>query len=100
MLRSYLYEAANVLLTRVEKWSAFKAWGIRLAKRCGNRKAKVAVARKLAVFADFTNGKPGDEALHEKVLPLPRACERSRLRFHSLRTYTLTCGQTSRPRYR
>ena len=50
MLRSYLYEAANVLLTRVAKWSALKAWGIRLAKRGGLRKAKVAVARKLAVI--------------------------------------------------
>ena len=45
MLRSYLYEAANVLLTRVAKWSALKAWGARLAKRSGLRKAKVAVAR-------------------------------------------------------
>jgi transposase len=50
MLRSYLYEAANVLLTRVPKWSALKAWGVRLAKRSGLRKAKVAVARKLAVI--------------------------------------------------
>ncbi len=50
MLRSYLYEAANVLLTRVAKWSALKSWGIRLAKRIGLRKAKVAVARKLAVI--------------------------------------------------
>ena len=50
MLRSYLYEAANVLLTRVAKWSTLKAWGIRLAKRSGLRKAKVAVARKLAVI--------------------------------------------------
>jgi transposase len=50
MLRSYLYEAANVLLTRVAKWSTLKAWGIRLAKRKGLRKAKVAVARKLAVI--------------------------------------------------
>jgi Transposase IS116/IS110/IS902 family len=50
MLRSYLYEAANVLLTRVAKWSALKAWGIGLAKRSGLRKAKVAVARKLAVI--------------------------------------------------
>ncbi|UCH49018.1 MAG: IS110 family transposase [Betaproteobacteria bacterium] len=50
MLRSYLYEAANVLLTRVAKWAALKAWGIRLAKRSGLRKAKVAVARKLAVI--------------------------------------------------
>jgi transposase len=40
----------NVLLTRVPKWSALKAWGMRLAKRNGLRKAKVAVARKLAVI--------------------------------------------------
>jgi transposase len=50
MLRMYLFEAANVLLTRIPKWSALKAWGTRLAKRCGLRKAKVAVARKLAVI--------------------------------------------------
>ena len=50
MLRSYLFEAAGVLLTRVPKWSAVKAWGVRLAKRNGLRKAKVAVARKLAVI--------------------------------------------------
>jgi transposase len=50
MLRTYLFEAANVLLTRVPKWSALKAWGLRLAKRNGLRKAKVAVARKLAVI--------------------------------------------------
>src|SRR5436189_366961 len=50
MLRSYLFEAASVLLTRVPKWSALKAWGMRLAKRNGLRKAKVAVARKLAVI--------------------------------------------------
>ena len=50
MLRSYLFEAAGVLLTRVQKWCALKAWGMRLAKRVGLRKAKVAVARKLAVI--------------------------------------------------
>src|SRR6476620_2440722 len=50
MLRTYLYEAANVLLTRIEKWSALKDWGIRIAKRSRLRKAKVAVARKLAVI--------------------------------------------------
>jgi transposase len=50
MLRSYLYEAAGVLLTRVQKWSGLKAWGMRLAKRIGMRKARVAVARKLAVI--------------------------------------------------
>jgi len=50
MLRMYLFEAAGVLLTRVPKWSALKAWGTRLTKRIGLRKAKVAVARKLAVI--------------------------------------------------
>jgi transposase len=50
MLRSYLFEAAGVLLTRVPTWSAVKAWGMKLAKRNGLRKAKVAVARKLAVI--------------------------------------------------
>ena len=49
MLRSYLYEAANVLLTRVARWSALKAWGMRIAKRRSLSKARVAVARKLAV---------------------------------------------------
>ncbi|MFY9655758.1 MAG: IS110 family transposase [Methylocystis sp.] len=50
MLRSYLYEAANVLLTRVARWSALKAWGMRIAKRRNLNKARVAVARKLAVI--------------------------------------------------
>ncbi len=49
LARTYLYEAASSLLTRVQKWSALKAWGLRIAKRSGMRKAKVAVARKLAV---------------------------------------------------
>jgi transposase len=43
-------DTANVLLTRVAKWSALKSWGMRVAKRSSLRKAKVAVARKLAVI--------------------------------------------------
>jgi transposase len=50
LVRSYLFEAANVLLTRIQRWSALKAWGTRLAKRVGFKKAKVAVARKMAVI--------------------------------------------------
>jgi len=50
LLRSYLFEAANVLLHRTKKWSSLKAWGIKLAKRIGLKKAKVAVARKIAVI--------------------------------------------------
>jgi transposase len=50
LMRCYLFEAATTLLTRVEKWSALKAWALRLAKRSGMKKAKIAVARKLAVM--------------------------------------------------
>jgi len=50
MVRTYLFEAAGVLLTRVPQWCRLKAWGIRLVKRIGFKKAKVAVARKLAVI--------------------------------------------------
>lgn len=50
LLRSYLFEAAGALLTRTQKWCALKAWGLRLAKRVGMKKAKVAVARKLAII--------------------------------------------------
>ena len=50
MLRHYLYEAANCLLTTVTGTSALKSWGLKLAKRCGARKARTAVARKLAVL--------------------------------------------------
>jgi transposase len=49
LLRTYLFEAAGIILHRVAKWSALKAWGTRLLKRIGAKKATVAVARKLAV---------------------------------------------------
>jgi transposase len=48
-VRTALYEAANVILTRPVKGSSLKSWAMRLAKRAGMRKAKVALARKLAV---------------------------------------------------
>jgi transposase len=70
MLRSYLYEAANVLLTRVAKWSALKAWGIRLAKRRGLRKAKVAVARKLAVILLGCGSMVPNLNDHQRMLPI------------------------------
>ena len=49
-MRSYLYEAATVIFSRVRKWSSLKAWGVKLARRIGAKKAKVAMARKLAVI--------------------------------------------------
>lgn len=50
LLRTYLFEAATSLLTRDAQWSTLKAWGLRLAKNRGMKKAKIAVARKLAVI--------------------------------------------------
>jgi len=50
LLRTYLFEAAGIILHRVAKWSALKVWGTRLLKRIGAKKATVAVARKLAVI--------------------------------------------------
>jgi transposase len=48
MVRTALYEAANVMLTRAGKFSTLKRWGLEVAKRRGMRRAKVALARKLA----------------------------------------------------
>src|SRR5208283_936115 len=46
-----LYEAANVILTKPLKGAtALKSWGMKLAKRAGMAKAKVALARKLGVI--------------------------------------------------
>lgn len=50
LTRTHLYEAANVILTRQVGFSSLKAWGLRIAKGAGFKKAKVAVARKLAVI--------------------------------------------------
>jgi transposase len=49
-VRTALYEAAHIILTRPIKGSALKRWAARLAKRAGMQKAKVALARKLAVI--------------------------------------------------
>jgi transposase len=48
-VRTALYEAANIILTRPVKGSVLKSWAARIANRAGMRKAKVALARKLSV---------------------------------------------------
>jgi len=59
-VRTALYEAANIILTRPVKASALKSWGMKLARRAGMKKAKVALARKLAVVLHrmWVDGKP------------------------------------------
>ena len=44
-----MYQAANVLIHHSRGWCALKSWAVRVAKRRGLGKAKVALARKLAV---------------------------------------------------
>jgi len=48
MARHYPYGAANCILTTWSGQSPLKSWGLRLLKRIGPKKARVAVARKLA----------------------------------------------------
>jgi transposase len=48
-MRTLLFEAANILITRVRRFSPLKAWAVRLAARKGFKKAAVAAARKIAV---------------------------------------------------
>jgi len=50
-VRTAVYEAANVILTRpVKGCASLKSWAMKLAKRAGMAKAKVALARKLTVI--------------------------------------------------
>jgi transposase len=72
MVRTLLYEAANAMLTRCARYSALKAWAMRIAKTRGLKRAKVALARKLAVVmhrmwldgSDFRWGNTAAAATH------------------------------------
>jgi len=50
LLRHALYEAANNLLARVKRPSALQSWGKALAETKGPKRARIAVARKLAIL--------------------------------------------------
>ncbi len=50
-VRTALYEAAHIMLTKPIKGCApLKSWAMRIARRAGMKKAKVALARRLAVI--------------------------------------------------
>jgi len=50
-VRTALYEAAHIMLVKPLKGcTALKSWAMRIARRAGMKKAKVALARKLAVI--------------------------------------------------
>lgn len=50
MTWKHLYEAATALLTRNLRFYALNARGLKLAKVSGFKKARIAVARKMAVI--------------------------------------------------
>lgn len=50
IVRKLLYEAANSILTRTCQSFALKTWALKIAKRRGLKKARVALARRLAVI--------------------------------------------------
>lgn len=50
MVRTALYEAASVMLTRTVRMSPLKSWALGVARRRGTKKARVALARKLGVI--------------------------------------------------
>ena len=65
-VRTALHDAANVILSRVTRFSTLKSWAVQVAKRRGMRRAKVALARKLAtvlhrIWADGTEFVWGQE---------------------------------------
>jgi transposase len=68
MVRTALYEAANVMLTRAGRFSTLKRWALEVARRRGMRRAKVALARKLAtvlhrLWVDGSEFRFGKEAV-------------------------------------
>jgi transposase len=49
-VRTLLYEAANVMLTRYKGSLRLKDWALAIAKRSNKRKARIALARRLAII--------------------------------------------------
>lgn len=55
-VRKLLYEAANSILTRSRETFALKTWAMKIAKRRGLKKARVALARRLGELDGFLGG--------------------------------------------
>jgi len=64
-VRTALFEAAHIMLVKpIKGCSQLKSWAMRIARRSGMKKAKVALARKLAVILHrmLANGTPFNAA--------------------------------------
>jgi transposase len=70
LARTALSEAAHSLLIRSQKWSTLRAWGMKVATHRGMARARVAVARKLAVI------------LHRLMAPTSAGARRARRQRH------------------
>ena len=68
-VRTALYEAAHIILTRPVKGSDLKTWALGVARRSGLRKAAVALARKLAVVLHRMLRDQTDFVTHKTVDP-------------------------------
>lgn len=68
-LRTLLVEAATTLLTRCKAWSKLRAWGLKIMKKKGKKKAIIAVARKMAVILHrmLLTGKPFERTDKKKL---------------------------------
>jgi transposase len=50
LMRHLLYEAAGLLLSRAKLENPLKAWGVKIGKRSGTKRARVGIARKLSII--------------------------------------------------
>jgi transposase len=75
LARTALYEAANSLLLHSRKWSALRAWGMAIAKRRGMARARVAVARKLAVILHRIWVDGGEFRFGREATPAPASIQ-------------------------
>jgi hypothetical protein len=60
MVRTALYEAANVLLSRITRFSKLKRWGMDVAKRRGSKRASRLFGTTTDVHSTPTSGAEAD----------------------------------------
>ncbi len=79
LARTLLYEAAVVILPRVKRAPRLKDWARAIAKRSGDGKARVAVARKLSVILHsvWRPGQPFRWPKHARAASLHCSCDSS-----------------------
>lgn len=73
LVRSYLVEAAHLIMSKRSPDTALKRWALRVAARRGKKKAAVALARKLAriLFAMWRDGSEFDASKTNAIVTAP-----------------------------